>query len=214
MGTRRVCAKPARVLGTGRTRPRRHRGHARPGPWGVEADLSPLSRPWVRARAGAQGLCVVSSRPPSAKSSWWACIRTPSVLVPHSPRPASGIPPCYRHGTRSLVVMALCNAPCTNKSWKIDVIRYLIWCPIISLIIILYIFCLASTQNRRRLPCDRPTTPWDSLFGELRRVWPPVTEDRLALKRRIAPCATIDPSQARSVPATSANPSLNQRARP
>lgn len=66
------------------------------GPVGIEPGLSagspvtmardnpdpgwlPLSWSWVRARGGIQGLCVVSSRPPSAKPSWWDCIRSPST---------------------------------------------------------------------------------------------------------------------------------------
>ena len=55
---------------------------------GPDPGLPPLSWPWARARAGTPNLCVVSSHPPSAKPTWWACIRSPSVLVPS----------CYPHG--------------------------------------------------------------------------------------------------------------------
>ena len=103
LGTERAFDKRELVLGAGSTHPRKPRGQARPDPWAVEAGLFAGSlfslargRPgfvvvaWIRVRAGTQDPCVLSSRPLLVKPSWWACIRSPSVLVPYLPHPAAG----------------------------------------------------------------------------------------------------------------------------
>ena len=103
-GTGRVLKKPELVLGS------------EPWAW-IRACLLEVLSPWcamIRLQAccrsrgmgsvaglGSQEPCVVSACPQPAQPSSWACLQSPSVPMPHAPRPSAGVPLCYPNGTRS-----------------------------------------------------------------------------------------------------------------
>lgn len=70
--------------------------------------------------------CAIPSRPPSAKPSWWACIRSGAALAASGFGSSALLSP-WGSGPRSPALVTLRNATCVRRCWLIGFFRYLDW---------------------------------------------------------------------------------------